>query len=503
MEAELATGDLAAVPAGAWVVLVAQGSGLGPLARALDAAAAGALAQAVGDAGAAGRFGQRREIALPGAALSAPRAVLIGVGALEQLDGYRLRNALELAVRGLNQPRVAVALEPAVVAAVSGRDGTDPADVARVAAEGAGRATGEWSARGRNRSAFLVETVMVAGLGDLDPAAAAAALRAGAQQAAAANRVREWQWRPANQLTPTAFAAEAASAARESGLEVEVLDAAHLKTLRMGALLGVAQGSREEPRVVVLRYRAASDAPTLGLVGKGITFDTGGISLKPPALMHHMKADMSGAAAVVGAMSLIGDWRPPVNVLAVLPLAENLPGGGAIKPGDSLTALGGQTIEVTNTDAEGRLVLADGLGYAAHLGATHLVSVATLTGAVEIALGHPVTAAMTNDAALLERVRRAGRLAGERIWELPMYPEYEVCLDSDVADMVNAGPSRAAGTINGAIFLREFVGQRPWVHLDIAAAAYNFQANLTGQVPKGPTGVMTSTLAHLPSLLLG
>ncbi len=503
MDAELATGDLAAVPAGAWVLLVAQGPELGPVARALDAAATGALAQAVGDGGMVGRFGQRRELTLAGTGLAAGRAVLIGVGALDQLDGYRLRNALELAVRGLDQARVAVALEPAVVAAVSDRDGIGPADVARVVAEGAGRATGEWSARGRHRAAFWVETVIVAGLGDLDPAAAAAALRAGAQQAEAANRVREWQWRPANQLTPATFADEAASLARESGLEAEVLDGDHLKGLRMGALLGVAQGSREAPRVLVLRYRADPQAPTLGLVGKGITFDAGGISLKPPALMHRMKADMSGAAAVAGAMSLIGRWRPPVNVLAVMLLTENLPGGGALKPGDCLTALGGQTIEVTNTDAEGRLVLADGLGYAAHLGATHLVSVATLTGAVEIALGHPVTAAMTNDPALLERVRHAGRLAGERVWELPMFPEYDVCLDSDVADMVNAAESRAAGTINGAVFLREFVDQRPWVHLDIAAAAYNFQANLVGQVPKGPTGVMTATLAHLPALLSG
>jgi leucyl aminopeptidase len=319
------------------------------------------------------------------------------------------------------------------------------------------------------------------------------------------NRARVLQWQPSNLMTPTQLAAEAERVAKESKLEFEVLERADMEKLGMGALLAVARGSHEPPKLVFMRYRpkAKSDSKkVLALVGKGITFDSGGISLKPNPGMSDMKADMSGAAAVIETMTLIAKMQAPIEVLAIAAITENMPGGGAIKPGDVVTAMNGKTIEINNTDAEGRLVLADGLCYAAKRGASHLVDVATLTGSAIIAMGRVVTAAMTTSPLLLEQLQRAGALAGERISELPMNPEYDIALITDIADMHNTSGTGDAGASYAAVFLREFTSDLPWVHLDIGGTAYH-NADLLGRlVPKGPTGVMTRTLAHLPFQML-
>ena len=239
----------------------------------------------------------------------------------------------------------------------------------------------------------------------------------------------------------------------------------------------------------------APDGPRLALVGKGITFDTGGISIKPATGMDAMKFDMGGGAAVLGAMWAIAQLKPAANIIGVVPATENMPGGHAYKPGDVLTSLSGTTIEVTNTDAEGRIILSDGLAYARKLGATHLVDVATLTGAIVVALGHVNAGLFSNDAALAELVQRAARRAGDRVAPMPMDPEYDVCLTSDVADVKNLG-GRQGGAISAAVFLREFAGELPWVHLDIAGTVWNDQGDQT-QIPKGPSGAPVRTFVHL------
>ncbi|MFF2481897.1 leucyl aminopeptidase [Paenibacillus sp. NPDC058071] len=300
---------------------------------------------------------------------------------------------------------------------------------------------------------------------------------------------------PGNKLTPEGLAAHAEDMARELDLDIEVIDEWSAAEQGMGGLLAVGQGSVNLPRMIVFHYKGAPDQEeTWGLIGKGITFDTGGISLKQPQGMEAMISDMGGAAAVLGAMRVIGETKPAVNVIAVIPTAENMPSDRAYKPGDVITMMNGLTVEVVNTDAEGRLVLADGLTTAIRRGATKLVDVATLTGAVLVALGVEATGAVTNDASLMEQVSRASEISGERVWQLPAYPEYKRLLSSDAADMKNSG-GRHAGTITGGLFIGAFAENLPWVHLDIAGTAFLDRAR--GWEPKGATGVMVRTLVEL------
>ena len=299
---------------------------------------------------------------------------------------------------------------------------------------------------------------------------------------------------PGNMLTPEMLALEAEALANEFELDIEVIDEWTAAELEMGGLLGVGQGSANPPRMIVLHYEGAPDAKEkLGLVGKGITFDTGGISLKRADGMEEMISDMAGAAAVLGAMRVIAQAKPAVNVVAVIPAAENMPSDRALKPGDVLKTMSGRTVEVVNTDAEGRLVLADGLTTAIRRGATRLIDVATLTGAVMVALGDVATGAVTNDDAFLAELIEASRRTGERIWQLPSWPEYRKQLESDAADLKNSG-GRHAGTITGGLFIGEFADGLPWIHLDIGGTAWMFKDR--GWDMKGATGVMTRTLAE-------
>lgn len=304
----------------------------------------------------------------------------------------------------------------------------------------------------------------------LDVAQGATAL--GAVLAEAENVARMLQSRPGNLATPAHLADEAERLAAEAGLAIDVLDRARLQEERMGALLAVSAGSDEEPRLIVLRHQggAADEAP-LVLVGKGLTFDAGGISIKPAPGMEDMKFDMSGGAAVIAALWAIGRLGLKRNVIGIVPSSENLLSGSALKPGDVITTRSGKTVEVLNTDAEGRLILSDALDYARALNPSAIVDCATLTGAVVIGLGHHAMAVLGTDEELVDELRAAGDRTGERAWPLPLWDEYRRQLDSDIADLKNIG-GRPGGTITAAWFLREFVGDVPWAHLDVAGTAY-------------------------------
>jgi leucyl aminopeptidase len=310
------------------------------------------------------------------------------------------------------------------------------------------------------------------------------------------NLARELANEPGNTLTPREFARRAAAVASDAGVSVEILDEQQITKLGMGLLLGVSRGSDEPPRVIVFRYDppGAPAAPVLGLVGKGVTFDTGGISIKPADGMERMKDDMAGGAAVACAMRAIGLLRAPIRVIGVVPATENMPGGRAIKPGDVLKSASGKTVEVINTDAEGRLILGDALWYARQLGATHLVDVATLTGAVVVALGKSTSGLFGTPAEFVEQVRRVADRVGDRSWPMPLFEEYRDQLKSDIADFTNTG-GRPAGAITAALFISEFTGGLPWVHMDIAGTAWAEEAK--PYQPKGASGVAVRTLAEL------
>ena len=301
---------------------------------------------------------------------------------------------------------------------------------------------------------------------------------------------------PANRLTPLGMADAARKMAAEFGLECEVLDRDAMEKLGMGSLLGVALGSAEPPVLIVLRYRPATPQGSahLGLVGKGVTFDTGGISIKPSEGMEKMKYDMAGGAAMIGAMRAIAQLRPAIAVSAFVPCVENMPGSRAQRPGDIVTAMNGKTIEVINTDAEGRLILADALTYARRQGCTHLVDAATLTGAVAVALGHLNVGLFASEDAMRDRLLAASRAEGERMWLLPLEDDYKEYLKSAFADIANVG-GRWGGAVTAAVFLKEFAEDTPWVHLDIAGTAWLDESK--PYLAKGPTGLPVRTLVRL------
>jgi leucyl aminopeptidase len=343
-------------------------------------------------------------------------------------------------------------------------------------------------------------TLVLPPLNDTSPESAPrieAALSRGRLLGECTNLARELTNEPGNALTPREFAARTAALASSGGVAVEILDERQIEALGMGLLLGVARGSSEPPRLIVFRHDppGAPPGPVLGLVGKGITFDTGGISIKPADGMERMKDDMAGGAAVACAMRAISLLRAPIRVVGVVPATENMPGGKAVKPGDVLRSAEGKTVEVINTDAEGRLILGDGLWYARKLGATHLVDIATLTGAIVVALGKVTSGIFGTPDSWVEQVRRVADRAGDRCWPLPIFDEYGEQLKSEIADLINTG-GRPGGSITAAMFLKEFTGGLPWAHLDIAGTAWAEEAK--PYLPKGPSGVAVRTLAELP-----
>lgn len=420
------------------------------------------------------------------------RLVLVGAGSARKVRTARWSDCVGSAWRQL---RTAGAKTVAVLAPY----GVDSGKAVRAIVEGIALADYEPDLhKSSGKAASTLEEVTISAEGamqaDMDHAVATATAR---------NRARELSNEPPNLLTPTVLAERAAELAGAAGLECEVLDRERLESLRMGALLGVAQGSVEPPAMIVIRYQPEGEvqngSPHLGLVGKAVTFDTGGISIKPSKDMHLMKHDMAGGAAMIGAMLAIAAVRPSIPVTAVVPSVENMPGGAAQRPGDIVTTRSGTTVEVLNTDAEGRLILADALTYAKELGCTHLVNAATLTGAIVVALGTDFTGLFSNDEAWGGRVMEASREAGERMWPMPAGEEFAQLLETTVADLANIGP-RWGGACSAAAFLAHFAGDTPWVHLDIAGTGWYEKKQ--PHAPVGASGVGVSTLTRL-ALSLG
>ena len=299
---------------------------------------------------------------------------------------------------------------------------------------------------------------------------------------------------PGNYMTPTDLANVAKKVAKDFGLECTVFEKKDIEKMGMGGLLGVARGSAQPPKLIVLKYQGDKRSKrTIGLVGKGLTFDSGGISIKPSEGMGDMKGDMAGGASVISAMRAIAELKPKVNVTVIVPATENMPSGSACKPGDVLKASNGKTIEVVNTDAEGRLILADALSYARKLGLSPVIDIATLTGACHVALGDHYSGGFTNDQKLIEKVIKAGEDAGERVWQMPMHDDYKESNKSDIADVKNSG-GRYGGAITAAQFLHEFIEDTPWVHIDIAGTSSTDKDK--GAVVKGETGVIVRTLVN-------
>jgi len=429
--------------------------------------------------------------------IAAPRVAVVGFGKAAQADLYVLRRAVGAAIRALRDRgcrRVGITCHQALPALRAEH-------CARAAIEGAyvGLYRGEECKTERTVPEELDQLCLLH-VGQEHLEAAAAVARTAKAAGEATNYARRLVNLPANRLTPTRLAEEAQALAGRTGMEVQVLEPAQLREAGLNALLAVAAGSDEPARLIVLQHRGRRNGPRISFVGKGMTFDSGGISIKPSDEMHLMKSDMAGAAAVLAAMGAAAELKLQVDLLGIIPAAENLPSGHACRPGDVVTAHGGKSIEIISTDAEGRLMLADALGYARQLGATHLVDVATLTGACIIALGHVASGVMGNDNDLVQAVLDAGERAGERMWPLPLFPEYRKQLDSDVADLKNVG-GRPAAAITGGWFLREFVGETSWVHIDIAGTSWN-KDDEPHQV-KGATGAVTRTLIALAERMAG
>ena len=423
--------------------------------------------------------------------VAAKRVMLVGLGKKKDADRAGLRDAAAAAVKeitGKKVGRIAFAL-PEGVPSLS-------AEEAFLAAA-AGLYQGAYGPgiRKTEPPRFAPGEFVIACPPGTKPEQVEPALRRAAIEGRAVALARWLVNLPPCELYPETFAQQVKAIAGEWSIDCEVLDEAQLMAERMGSMLGVARGSDRPPRLVVLRYMKGGSGPTLGLVGKGVTFDSGGLSLKDSDQMADMKCDMAGAAAVLAAVQAIAELGLAVNVVGVTPLVENMPGGKALKLGDVLKARNGKTIEVMNTDAEGRLILADALAYAVDQKANHLVDLATLTGSCMVALGTEVAGLMSNNDEWGERVRAAIRRAGERAWPLPMDSSYDSMLKSDVADLKNIPPNRYGGAIAGGKFLEQFVAGLPWVHLDIAGPAWADSESTTRDA--GGTGAYVRSLVEL------
>lgn len=431
------------------------------------------------------------------------KVVVVGLGKAEEFSPERVRQVTAASVKAAAKGNVA---RIGTIVHGAGIGGLNSEEAAQSVAEGALLGTYRCDRYKSDPEPRSLREIVVF---EMDPAKVApiqAAVQRGVVLAEATNFARDLVNMPPNELTPGELAERARRMAEEEGLECTVLERADMERLGMGALLGVAQGSANEPRLVVLRYDGrqgrdggaargqASGGEPIALVGKGVTFDTGGISLKPSDGMAAMKGDMAGAAAVLGAMRAIARLKPSRSVLGVLACVENMPSGTAQRPGDIVRTMTGKTIEIDNTDAEGRLILADAVAYAESLGARTIVDVATLTGACIIALGHLYTGVIANDDELARQLIAAGSRAGERLWQLPGDPDFKEQYKSDVADLKNTG-GREAGAITGGLIIGEFVKNARWAHLDIAGTSF-LKREQRHYLPKGATGVAVRTLAE-------
>jgi len=450
-----------------------------------DAAVKDAAAEVIGGSEVSGKLLEANLLHRPGR-LKAKRLLLLGGGKARSFTAFELRRVAGTAARFLKPKGIR---SFAFVAPES-----VPAEEAvKAIIEGAWVGDFDPDTYKSDRKDQAIDTVTVVAKGDQGRLQKAA--EEGRVLGESQNFTRQLVNEPSNRMTPTILADHARNMAQETGLKCEVYGADKIKELKMGAFWGVAQGSDEPPALIVLRYEppGAPAAPVLGLVGKGITFDTGGISIKPADGMEKMKYDMAGGAAMIGAMRGIALLKPKIKIISVICATENMPSGKAQKPGDVQIAMSGKSIEIINTDAEGRLVLADGLFYARQLGCTHLIDAATLTGAVVVALGAVNAGVFANDDKMYASFRQAVDKAGEKFWRLPLDEEYKEVIRSNIADIVNSG-GRYGGAVTAAMFLKEFAEDTPWLHLDIAGTAWTEENK--PWIAKGPSGIAVRSLVE-------
>jgi leucyl aminopeptidase len=457
----------------------------------IDTAAAGLLRKIAKSGELTGKTLEFTLIHSP-AGLKASRLLLVGAGKREQFSLAVVRKIAGAALRYLKSRSA-----KNIAFFVRENDATE--DSAQAIAEGAVTANFETDKYKTDRKNDKnIDSLLIAGYSDGEKASGEKGLAKGRIIAEAQNFTRDLVNEPSNKLTPRILAQKAEAMAKEAGLAVDILDEKRIAELKMGALLSVAQGGPEPPRMMVVTYTPANPragAPVIGLIGKAVTFDTGGISIKPADGMEKMKYDMAGGATMLGVMRALASLKPNVKVICVVPSTENMPGGTAQKPGDIQTAMSGKTIEVLNTDAEGRLILADGVHYAKQLGATHLIDAATLTGAIVVALASINVGVFGSDQAFTDKLLASAKAAGEKMWQMPMDDEYREFIKGSFADIQNIGSGKGGGSITGAWFIREFAGDSPWIHLDIAGTAWNDDAK--PWLAKGPTGASLRTLIHL------
>jgi len=493
MEIKAIVGDITKIEAGAIIVnffeeMTHPDGDLATVDKALD----GAISQLISQGEIKGKLSEITIVHSLGK-LPAARVVIAGLGKLSELSQDKVRGVVAETCRLLRQKRVD---SIATIAQGAGIAGISVGGAAQAVTEGA--LLGSYSFRKHMTKEAEYGEIKEFTIVDADETKLPSleqGCNLGRILAEATNLARDMVNEPANYMTPSQMAETAKRLAENYGLELSVLELEQMQELGMGALLGVARGSLEPPKFITLHYGGGDSTEIdVALIGKGVTFDSGGISIKPSEKMEEMKGDMAGGAAVMAAISAVAQLKPKINVMAIIPATENLPSGNALKPGDILTATSGKTIEIISTDAEGRLILADALGYANKLGAKHIVDVATLTGAMRVALGDIYSGAFGNNQGLIDRVIAAGAEAGELIWQMPMHEGYKEQIKSDVADIKNVG-GRYGGAITAAQFLAEFAGDTPWVHLDIAGTSLSEKERT--YLVKGATGVPVRTLVNL------
>ena len=437
--------------------------------------------------------------------IKAKRLVVVGIGKAKNFTSYELRKAAGAAVRAIKKGVKSAAIlapenwggnaDPATTSTLMFDRGGVP-EAVKAIAEGAVVANTDYNYYHSDRKTYELDELTVLVPTSSQESGLDSALKQGQIIGESQNFTRDLVNEPGNRMTPTILGQRAKKVAEEVGLQCDVYSTSFLHEKKMGAFWSVSQGSDEPPALIVMKYEPAGapQSPVLGLVGKGITFDTGGISIKPADGMEKMKYDMAGGAAMIGAMRAIALLKPNIRVIGVVCAAENMPSGKAQKPGDVQIAMSGKSIEIINTDAEGRLVLADGLHYAKELGATHLIDAATLTGACMVALGGINAGVFANNEDYFNRFAQALRRSGEKMWRLPIDDDYKELIKSPIADIKNTG-GRYGGAITAAMFLKEFVGDTPWIHLDIAGVAWQEEA--VPFLAKGPSGIAVRSIIEL------
>ena len=496
MEIKVITGDIAQIEADAIVVnLFEDTTQPGGATAAVDKALGGAISSLINRGETKGKFGEINIIHTFGKPrqVRAEIVAIVGLGKLQDFNTDRIRGVAGefcRALRKLNCHKIATILHG------TGAGGIQPETSAQAITEGALLGLYSFNKYKKPEYEDIEEMLIVARESGKIPILEQATHK-GSVVAEATNLARDMINEPANYMTPSQLAEAAEEIANKYNLEFHVFDSADMEAMGMGALLGVAKGSGQPPKLITLSYKGDKHSEkALGFLGKGVTFDSGGISIKPSEGMDEMKGDMAGAAAVMAALVAIARLKPQINVTVIIPATENLPSGTALKPGDILKAMNGKTIEVINTDAEGRLILADALSYAQKLGLSPLLDLATLTGACCVALGTLYSGIFSNNQNLADKVLKAAERIGERMWQMPMPEEYKEQLKSEIADVKNIG-HKYGGAITAALFLAEFVDNTPWVHIDIAGTADSEKES--GYIVKGATGIGVRTLVELAS----